>query len=72
MAIDYREKSPSERSDSAELSHFDFDVQLAAVKIAQLSLAPSTEYIGGGTLLCALHKVRVWLLLCFHLLDRDG
>ncbi|KAI0742832.1 hypothetical protein C8Q80DRAFT_1259211 [Daedaleopsis nitida] len=52
-----RERSPSERSDSAELSHYDFEVQLAAVKMAQLSLAPSNEYVGGGTVICALHRM---------------
>ncbi|KAH9943764.1 hypothetical protein B0H21DRAFT_810161 [Amylocystis lapponica] len=36
---------------------YDFNVQLAAVGLAQLSLAPREEYIGSGTLLCALHKL---------------
>lgn len=36
----------------------DFKVQVAAVALAQLSLAPSAEYVGAGTVLCALHKVR--------------
>ncbi len=35
----------------------DFDVQVAAVALAQLSLAPRTEYIGAGSVICALHKV---------------
>ena len=43
--------------DSAELSRYDFEVQLAAIKMAQMSLAPQNEYIGGGTILCAIHKV---------------
>ncbi|KAI0712762.1 hypothetical protein C8T65DRAFT_574527 [Cerioporus squamosus] len=43
--------------DSAELSRYDFDVQLAAIKMAQMSLAPSNEYVGGGTVICAIHKL---------------
>lgn len=35
----------------------DYNVQIAAVALAQLSLAPRTEYIGSGTVLCALHKL---------------
>lgn len=35
----------------------DYDVQVAAVALAQLSLAPRTEYVGSGTVLCAIHKV---------------
>ncbi|KAJ3548015.1 hypothetical protein NM688_g5345 [Phlebia brevispora] len=35
----------------------DFNVQVAAVALAQLSMAPRTEYVGAGTVLCALHKV---------------
>ncbi|OCH90853.1 hypothetical protein OBBRIDRAFT_887380 [Obba rivulosa] len=35
----------------------DFDVQVAAVALAQLSLAPRTEYVGCGTILCALHRL---------------
>ncbi|THH30295.1 hypothetical protein EUX98_g3885 [Antrodiella citrinella] len=35
----------------------DFDVQVAAVALAQLSLAPRTEYVGLGTVLCALHRL---------------
>ncbi|PCH43093.1 hypothetical protein WOLCODRAFT_103068 [Wolfiporia cocos MD-104 SS10] len=36
---------------------YDYKVQAAAVALAQLSLAPREEYIGGGTILCALHKL---------------
>ncbi|KAL6308936.1 hypothetical protein BKA93DRAFT_762530 [Sparassis latifolia] len=36
---------------------YDFNVQVAAVALAQLSLAPREEYIGAGTILCALHKL---------------
>lgn len=36
---------------------YDFKVQAAAVALAQLSLAPRDEYVGGGTILCALHKM---------------
>ena len=35
----------------------DHDVQVAAVALAQLSLAPKAEYVGSGTVLCALHRV---------------
>ena len=35
----------------------DFDVQQAAVALAQLSLAPRTEYIGAGSVLCAIHRL---------------
>ncbi|EMD35144.1 hypothetical protein CERSUDRAFT_116619 [Gelatoporia subvermispora B] len=35
----------------------DFDVQVAAVALAQLSLAPRNEYVGCGTILCALHRL---------------
>ncbi|EKM52703.1 uncharacterized protein PHACADRAFT_261296 [Phanerochaete carnosa HHB-10118-sp] len=35
----------------------DYDVQRAAVALAQLSLAPRTEYVGNGTVLCAIHKL---------------
>ena len=35
----------------------DYNVQVAAVALAQLSLAPRTEYVGSGTVLCALHKL---------------
>ncbi|GJE92953.1 Zn(II)2Cys6 transcription factor [Phanerochaete sordida] len=35
----------------------DFKVQAAAVALAQLSLAPRTEYVGNGTVLCAIHKL---------------
>ncbi|KAH9920875.1 uncharacterized protein BXZ73DRAFT_91886 [Epithele typhae] len=33
------------------------DVQLAAVEMARLTLAPSDEYIGTGTIVCAIHKL---------------
>ena len=35
----------------------DMNVQLAAVALAQLSLAPRTEYLGAGTVVCAIHKL---------------
>lgn len=35
----------------------DYNVQVAAVALAQLSLAPRTEYVGSGTVICALHKL---------------
>ncbi|RDX47580.1 hypothetical protein OH76DRAFT_1484503 [Lentinus brumalis] len=44
-------------SDSAELSRYDFDVQLAAIRMAHMSLAPQNEYVGGGTVICAIHKL---------------
>ncbi|KAI0776759.1 hypothetical protein BD413DRAFT_645466 [Trametes elegans] len=43
-------------SDGCGLSHVDYDVQLAAIAMAHMSLAPQDEYIGGGTVLTALHK----------------
>ncbi|TCD67133.1 Oaf3p [Steccherinum ochraceum] len=33
------------------------DVQIAAVALAQLSLAPKTEYVGVGSVLSAIHKL---------------
>ncbi|CCM05897.1 uncharacterized protein FIBRA_08135 [Fibroporia radiculosa] len=36
---------------------YDYDMQVAAVALAQLSLAPREEYIGDGTVLCALHEL---------------
>ena len=51
---------PCSSTDDEEcaLSHYDYDVQRAAVALAQLSLAPQDEYIGMGTIPYALHKVR--------------
>jgi hypothetical protein len=34
----------------------DYNVQVAAVALAQLSLAPKAEYVGNGSVLSALHK----------------
>ncbi|KAF7794577.1 hypothetical protein EIP86_005712 [Pleurotus ostreatoroseus] len=42
--------------DNGPRSFIDHDVQVAAVALAQLSMAPRAEYIGGGTLVCALNK----------------
>ncbi|KAI0670229.1 hypothetical protein C8Q78DRAFT_1090356 [Trametes maxima] len=39
------------------LSRYDYDVQRAAVALAQLSLAPQDEYIGSGTIPYALNKL---------------
>lgn len=39
------------------VSFLDFDIQVAAVALAQLSLAPRTEYVGSGTVLNALHRL---------------
>ncbi|TBU31328.1 hypothetical protein BD311DRAFT_717184 [Dichomitus squalens] len=38
-------------------SRVDFEVQLAAAKMAQLTVAPPNEYVGGGSILCAIHKL---------------
>ncbi|RPD63295.1 hypothetical protein L227DRAFT_561459 [Lentinus tigrinus ALCF2SS1-6] len=54
---DQGSSTTAQPSDSAELSRYDFEVQLAAIKMAQMSLAPQNEYIGGGTVLCAIHKL---------------
>ena len=35
----------------------DHNVQAAAAALAQLSLAPRAEYVGGGTILCAIHRL---------------
>ncbi|KAI0073183.1 hypothetical protein K474DRAFT_242699 [Panus rudis PR-1116 ss-1] len=35
----------------------DYNVQVAAVALAQLSLAPRTEYVGSGTVISALNKL---------------
>ncbi|KAI0659660.1 hypothetical protein C8Q70DRAFT_915208 [Cubamyces menziesii] len=50
---------PCSSTDDEEcaLSHYDYDVQRAAVALAQLSLAPQDEYIGMGTIPYALHKL---------------
>lgn len=42
----------------------DYNVQVAAVALAQLSLAPRTEFVGSGTVLCAIHKARFFILIC--------
>lgn len=44
----------SEERPHALINH---DVQVAAVALAQLSLAPKAEYVGSGTVLCALHRL---------------
>ncbi|OSC99996.1 hypothetical protein PYCCODRAFT_1453475 [Trametes coccinea BRFM310] len=43
--------------EEGSLSHYDYDVQRAAVALAQLSLAPQDEYIGMGTIPYALNKL---------------
>lgn len=49
--------APAAPSEDGPRSLIDYNVQLAAVALAQLSLAPRTEYVGNGTVLCAIHKV---------------
>ena len=44
-------------SDGDNDTPYETDIQLAAVKMAQLTIAPSNEYIGIGTIICAIHKV---------------
>ncbi|KAH9852903.1 hypothetical protein C2E23DRAFT_729689 [Lenzites betulinus] len=46
-------------SDGGEcaLSLFDHEIQVAAIAMAQMSLAPRDEYVGGGTVLCALNRL---------------
>lgn len=39
------------------LSRVDLEVQFAAAKMAQLTLAPPNEFVGAGTIFCAIHKV---------------
>lgn len=48
--------------DNGPRALIDPDVQVAATALAQLSMAPRAEYIGGGTLVCALNKVSALLL----------
>ncbi|KAI0632947.1 hypothetical protein C8Q77DRAFT_857003 [Trametes polyzona] len=48
---------PRDADGDCALSLFDFEVQQAAISMAQMSLAPQDEYVGGGTILCALHKL---------------
>lgn len=47
----------SQQREDGPRALLDFNVQVAAVALAQLSLAPRTEYVGSGTVLCAIHKV---------------
>ncbi|KAI0776760.1 hypothetical protein BD413DRAFT_610348 [Trametes elegans] len=49
--------SSVDEDEECALSHYDYDVQSAAVALAQLSLAPQDEYIGTGTIPYALHKL---------------
>lgn len=64
--------APNSEDEECALSHYDYDVQRAAVALAQLSLAPADEYVGSGTIPYALNKVRVSLhnyhLTCLNLL----
>ncbi|KAI0354319.1 hypothetical protein OH77DRAFT_1405549 [Trametes cingulata] len=46
----------AEEEDCA-LSRYDYDVQSAAVALAQLSLAHDSEFVGAGTIPYALHKL---------------
>ncbi|KAI0830223.1 hypothetical protein BC628DRAFT_1408371 [Trametes gibbosa] len=49
---------PSSSDDEeCALSHYDYDIQCAAVALAQLSLAPEDEFIGSGTIPYALNKL---------------
>ncbi|KAL4253796.1 hypothetical protein ABKN59_002976 [Abortiporus biennis] len=43
--------------DSEGLALIDYNVQTAAVALAQLSLAPRAEYVGNGSVLCAIHRL---------------
>ncbi|CAL1698140.1 unnamed protein product [Somion occarium] len=54
-SVEQDEEGP--RSTGGPRALLDYNVQLAAVALAQLSLAPRTEYVGAGTVLCALHKL---------------
>lgn len=42
----------------------DSDVQAAAVALAQLSLAPKTEFVGNGSVLSAIHAVSPAIICC--------
>ena len=46
----------------------DHDVQAAAVALAQLSLAPKAEFVGNGSVLSALHRVRSDAMLLISIL----
>ncbi|KAJ3480371.1 hypothetical protein NLI96_g8396 [Meripilus lineatus] len=50
-------RPPTDPTADGPRALIDFNVQVAAVALAQLSLAPRTEYIGAGTVLCAIHKL---------------
>ncbi|KAM5537388.1 hypothetical protein V8D89_008907 [Ganoderma adspersum] len=39
------------------LARVDLEVQFAAAKMAQLTLAPPNEFVGAGTIFCAIHKL---------------
>ncbi|TCD67131.1 Oaf3p [Steccherinum ochraceum] len=43
------------QSPDGPVALIDHDVQIAAVALAQLSLAPKTEYVGAGSVVCAIH-----------------
>ncbi|KAI0369245.1 hypothetical protein BV20DRAFT_968105 [Pilatotrama ljubarskyi] len=47
----------STEDEDCALSHYDYDVQSAAVALAQLSLAHDSEFVGAGTIPYALHKL---------------
>ncbi|KAH9852904.1 hypothetical protein C2E23DRAFT_824099 [Lenzites betulinus] len=47
----------SSDDEECALSHYDYDIQCAAVALAQLSLAPEDEFIGSGTIPYALNKL---------------
>ncbi|KAL1938920.1 hypothetical protein VTO73DRAFT_11073 [Trametes versicolor] len=49
--------APNSEDEECALSHYDYDVQRAAVALAQLSLAPADEYVGSGTIPYALNKL---------------
>lgn len=56
-AVEAVAKSSQPPRETGPRALLDYNVQAAALALAQLSLAPRTEYVGGGSLLYALHKV---------------
>ncbi|KAI0830224.1 hypothetical protein BC628DRAFT_1313978 [Trametes gibbosa] len=57
VSTDSPHDSTASNSGECALSLFDHDLQRAAIAMAQMSLAPRDEYVGGGTVLCALHRL---------------
>ncbi|KAI0339071.1 hypothetical protein BDW22DRAFT_1381142 [Trametopsis cervina] len=52
-----RTNNLQDRGEQEPRALIDYNVQVAAVALAQLSLAPRAEFVGNGTVLCAIHKL---------------